>query len=156
MVLYEPYEPLTKEQAIEEAIYRSRNHRFFAVCLKETNQLIGNVYFAVESDTDEKTYTLGYVFHPDFQRKGYATEACQALLDYGFNTLKLEKIIAGCNEKNERSWKLMERIGMKKVESKRHKPKHLNLDENKPIWIDSVHYAITYKEYIERKAVKHE
>lgn len=37
---------------------------------------------------------LGYVLHPDYRRKGIATAAARAVLDYGFRTLCLEEICA--------------------------------------------------------------
>ena len=44
--------------------------------------------------------------------KGYATEAARAALDYGFGVLRLDRINAFTVPANERSWRVMERLGM--------------------------------------------
>lgn len=43
---------------------------------------------------------------------GYATEAARAALEFGFETLGLEEIVSFTVPANERSWRVMERIGM--------------------------------------------
>ena len=71
-VKYEPYDVFTEEMSKQEAINRSNNECFWAVCLKDTNKLIGNIYIAKQ---DFDTWELGYVFNADFLGNGYATEA---------------------------------------------------------------------------------
>jgi ribosomal-protein-alanine N-acetyltransferase len=44
--------------------------------------------------------------------KGYATEAAEALIDYGFKALKLHRIIATCQPENIPSWYVAEKLGM--------------------------------------------
>ena len=44
--------------------------------------------------------------------KGYATEAAKAILDYGFNTLKLPVIYAIARSDNVRSLRVIQRLGM--------------------------------------------
>ena len=46
VVRYEPYEPMNPEDCQREAERRSGNEAFWAVCLKESGKLIGNLYFA--------------------------------------------------------------------------------------------------------------
>jgi 3-dehydroquinate dehydratase / shikimate dehydrogenase len=45
--------------------------------------------------------------------KGYATEGAQAVLQYGFETLKLKEIVSFTVAQNFRSRRIMEKIGMK-------------------------------------------
>lgn len=45
---------------------------------------------------------------------GYATEAAEAALQFGFETLGLEEIVSFTVPANERSWRVMERLGMKR------------------------------------------
>jgi len=47
--------------------------------------------------------------------KGYATEAAQAALDYGFEQLGLDEIVALTVPANWRSRRVMERLGMTRV-----------------------------------------
>lgn len=50
--------------------------------------------------------------------KGYATEGAQAAVDYGLQTLGLEEIVSFTAKMNERSVRVMERIGMKRDEKR--------------------------------------
>lgn len=56
---------------------------------------------------------LGYRFLPEYWGKGLATEASLAILDYGFNTLNIETIIAIAMPENRASTRVMEKVGMR-------------------------------------------
>ncbi|MHC4225613.1 MAG: GNAT family N-acetyltransferase, partial [Planctomycetota bacterium] len=45
---------------------------------------------------------------------GIATEAVTALLQFGFGAMGLHRISARTGLRNERSWRLMERVGMRR------------------------------------------
>lgn len=144
---YEPYSAFTLEEAIAEAKKRSESDMYLAVCLKENDKLVGNLYFAPDGPEHLNTYSLGYVFNPKYQRLGYATEACRGVLDYGFKELGLHRVVAYCNCLNERSWKLMERLGMRR-EATMIENIYFKLDQNnKPLWVNSYQYALLDKEY---------
>ncbi|QLY26569.1 GNAT family N-acetyltransferase [Bdellovibrio sp. KM01] len=64
---------------------------------------------------DIQQIDLGYRFMKSSWGKGYASEAAQACLDYGFNTLKFKKIIAQIMPANTASIALAQRLGMKEV-----------------------------------------
>ncbi len=53
--------------------------------------------------------------NPDFQSKGYATEAAVALIRFGFEQLQLEVIYATCDARNSASFRVMEKLGMQRV-----------------------------------------
>jgi RimJ/RimL family protein N-acetyltransferase len=55
---------------------------------------------------------LGYVFHPGFGGRGYATEAANATSRLGFDGLGQHRIIARIDERNEPSVQLARRLGM--------------------------------------------
>ncbi len=57
----------------------------------------------------------GYILDKKFWRKGYGFEICNALIDYGFNTLNLDKITARMYQQNVASIELSEKCGMKLV-----------------------------------------
>ena len=80
--------------------------------LKETGQLIGHMVF--HPWFAPRTYEIGWVFHPGWHGRGYATEAARALLDYGFRELGLHRIIATCQPENPASYRVMEKIGMRR------------------------------------------
>jgi RimJ/RimL family protein N-acetyltransferase len=64
---------------------------------------------------------IGYALLPEFWSKGYASEAATAVLDYGRQVLKLNRIVAIVTPDNESSIKLLKRIGLK-FESKMRAP----------------------------------
>ncbi|MGI8884940.1 MAG: GNAT family N-acetyltransferase, partial [Pyrinomonadaceae bacterium] len=55
---------------------------------------------------------VGYAVAREFWGKGYASESAEAFLEYGFNKLNLEKIVAVAREENKASRRVMEKIGM--------------------------------------------
>lgn len=144
VVKYEPYNVFTKEQAKQEAINRSNNPDFWAVCLKDTGKLIGNIYL---SKQEFDTWELGYVFNSNYQGKGYATEAAIALVENLFANNKARRIVAMCDPLNTASWKLLERLNMRR-EGNLLKNVWFFKDENDdPIWKDTYEYAILKEEW---------
>ncbi|MEU7475567.1 GNAT family N-acetyltransferase [Lentzea sp. NPDC042327] len=57
---------------------------------------------------------LGYIFNPEFQGRGYAREAAEQMLHLAFEQVRLHRVIAQCDPRNEPSWRLMERLGMRR------------------------------------------
>ena len=55
---------------------------------------------------------LWYKLHKDHWRKGYATEALKAVILFGFETLNLHRMQAGCAVNNVASIKVLEKVGM--------------------------------------------
>lgn len=58
------------------------------------------------------TIEIGWRLAPEFWGKGYVSEAAEAWLAYGFETLGLDEIVSFAVEDNRRSTAVMERIGM--------------------------------------------
>ncbi|UDL89772.1 GNAT family N-acetyltransferase [Mesorhizobium sp. PAMC28654] len=58
------------------------------------------------------TVEIGWRLAPEFWGKGYVSEAAEAWLAYGFETLGLDEIVSFAVEDNRRSTAVMERIGM--------------------------------------------
>lgn len=84
----------------------------FPVILTNENVLIGHIAFF--KYFGEHTYEIGWVFNPKYYNKGYATEAAHAILNYGFQEMKLHRIIATCQPENHPSYRIMEKIGMRR------------------------------------------
>ena len=57
---------------------------------------------------------LGWVLRPSYAGQGYATEAVRELMRYVFEELGIRRIVANCFLDNEPSWRLMERVGMRR------------------------------------------
>jgi ribosomal-protein-alanine N-acetyltransferase len=87
----------------------------YVPCLMPFEQLPG---FDGDLETQaEGLYTtefgLFYAISPTHQRKGYATEAAQALIDYAFKELKLKRVIATTTYDNHGSQRVMRKLGMR-------------------------------------------
>ncbi len=104
-------EEMTK--AIETRIIDYKKYGFgrWATILKSEKQFIGWAGLAYLPEFDE--VDLGYRFLPEYWGIGLATEASRAILNYGFNSLKLKKIVAIALKENKASIKVMEKVGMK-------------------------------------------
>lgn len=63
------------------------------------------------TDHHDRNGELGYTFHRDHWGNGYATEAVNLLLVFGFNTLQLERISATCHPGNIGSIRVLEKSG---------------------------------------------
>ncbi|GLS41453.1 N-acetyltransferase [Mesorhizobium tianshanense] len=58
------------------------------------------------------TIEIGWRLAPEFWGRGYVTEAAEAWLGYGFETLGLDEIVSFAVKDNRRSTAVMERLGM--------------------------------------------
>ena len=67
---------------------------------------------------DEPQPQLVYALLPKAIKKGYATEASTKILEYGFNELGFDYLVASCDRPNIESQKVAARLGMKQVESR--------------------------------------
>jgi RimJ/RimL family protein N-acetyltransferase len=84
----------------------------FAIALRQTGELFGSVGIGIEPD---RTAEMGYWIGVPFWGRGYATEAAQALLDFGFRDLGLTRIHAAHFLNNPASGKVMHNIGMRHI-----------------------------------------
>ena len=100
------------EQAIQTRIndYEKYGYGRWATFLKNGMQFIGWAGLAYLPEFDE--IDLGYRFSPQYWGMGFATEASQAILTYGFDKLELRQIIAIAMKENKASIKVMEKVGM--------------------------------------------
>jgi len=83
---------------------------FWAITLKNVDTLIGTICLWNISE-DHLTIDIGYVLHPDFQGKGIMQEALVAVVNYGFEVMKVNTIDADVDPNNAPSIKLLERNG---------------------------------------------
>lgn len=146
VVQFEPYDVFTEDQSRQEAARRAADDSFWAVCLKNTGKLIGNIYLAKQ---DFDTWELGYVFNAGYQGKGYATEAARALIDDAFKNQGAHRVIAMCNRLNTRSWKLLERLGFRREGHLKQNIFFKRDDDGNPLWSDTYEYAILRTEWLQ-------
>ena len=85
---------------------------------------------------------LGWVLDPDYAGHGYATEAARGLLEHCFVDLGVRRVVAICFLDNDASWRLMERLGMRR---EAHAIKDALHRDGR--WFDSLTYALLAEEY---------
>ncbi|GIG69627.1 GNAT family N-acetyltransferase [Phytomonospora endophytica] len=117
-----------------------------AVVERESGTVIGEVSvfgFSPELRSAE----IGYVFHPAHGGKGYASEAVRALLRAAFEDHGLHRVFARCDFDNAASWRLMERIGMRR-EAKFLRNEIMPYSKDRPDpWTTELVYALLDEEW---------
>ncbi len=84
---------------------------FCAIIEKKSQKYIG--WCGLWRLTETMETEIGYAVAPDLWGKGYATEAAKKFLQYGFDELNLEKIVAVALPENAASRRVMEKLGMR-------------------------------------------
>ena len=106
----------------------------FTIILADENRLIGDMGISFTNHNNMQA-ELGCTLHKDYQKKGYATEALKAMVDYLFGTLDKHRIIASVDPRNTASIQLIERLGFRK-EAHFKESYYLRGD-----WVDDIIYA---------------
>lgn len=90
--------------------YEKNGYGRWVVVEKETGNSTG--WCGLKYHDEEKFVDLGYRFMKKYWGKGYATEAARPCLDYGFNVLKLDRIIGRVMKENTGSISVLKKMGM--------------------------------------------
>ena len=144
VVQYEPYNVFTPKRCRSEAINRMIDHAFIAVCLKQNDRLIGNIFLDEKSHC---TFELGFIFAKAFWRHGYAFESSSEIMRYCFEELGAHRMMAQCCTENLASQKLLERLGMRKEAHHLHCASYKRDRLGNRIWWDLFEYAILFDEW---------
>ncbi len=83
----------------------------FSIYLKNSSQFIGTIGIKMGKE-NYRTAEIWYKLRKDFWGNGYATEALKEVITFGFQSLKLHRIEAGCATENIGSIKVLEKVGM--------------------------------------------
>lgn len=119
----------------------------YAAVLKETRTLIGAgfLYHLPEKPNFPDSPEVGWELHRDYWRQGYGTEIGKTLLRLGFDTMGLRRITTCCNARNIGSYRIMEKIGMRR-EAHFIKAQRGNSALNYE-WCDRYQYSILREEW---------
>ena len=116
---YIPDAPRSREEAREELESHMHGHPRFpelglwATVLKQTGKFIGRCGLLPWTIDGQEEVEVAYTIAQEYWGQGLATEAAQAILQYGFEKLKLSRLICVIEEGNIASQKVAEKIGMK-------------------------------------------
>lgn len=137
VVKYEPYKPLSFDEAKKNLEWRIGTGEMIAVELKSSHKMIGNVYLGRR---DFEALEIGYVFNRNYWRQGYAAESCEVLIQRAFSN-GIHRIYAECDPDNKSSWKLLEALGFQREAHFRKNVYFWKDETGKAIWKDTYVYA---------------
>jgi len=98
--------------------YSKRETISWAICTIENPKMIGSICL-LNYSLDRKTAEVGYDLNPSFQNRGIMTEALQAVINFGFDTLQLDTIKAFTHYANENSRNLLTKNAFRLVEGEK-------------------------------------
>ena len=115
-----------------------------AVQLADSGRLIGSAELRV-LDRANRHGEFGYCFHQDAWGQGYGPETASALIVQGLGPMGLHRITATCDVRNRKSWRGMEKLGMRREATFR---KDMRVKRR---WRDTYLYAILKEEWRARQ-----
>jgi ribosomal-protein-alanine N-acetyltransferase len=102
-----PYTEVHAREFLESA----SNDLRLAIVLKDTGRLCGGI--GLHPHEQHRRAELGYWIGVPYWGNGYATEAAQAVVRYGFENMQLQRIFASHFKENMASGNVLRKIGMK-------------------------------------------
>lgn len=134
---------LQNPEAIEKRLrfyiecYEKHGFGMCALIWKPTGEMIGWSGLQPLENTGETE--VGYGMIKEFWGKGIGYETARGWLEYGFEKANLEKIVAVASPENTGSWRIMEKLGMRREKTEMH------------YGMECVFYAITKNEFLKAK-----
>ena len=137
-------------------VYHSYDPRYYDHYLKRIKRGVTQGCFIYDNETDKlagvininnillgsiRSASLGYYGDQEFAGKGHMTEAMGLVLDYAFTTIGLHRLEANIQPENNRSKKLVQRLGFRK---EGFSPKYLQIGGK---WCDHERWAILAEEF---------
>lgn len=114
-------------------------------------EVVGDLYLAVEDGWAQAEVAhlahhvqaeLGWALAPAVHGHGYAAEAVTELIRIAFEELGLRRVYAQCFADNQASWRLMERLGMRREQHTLRESLHRT-----GVWLDGMAYALLADEW---------
>ena len=133
---YIPDAPRSREEAQEELEWHMHGHPrhpelgLWATIHKETGKFIGRCGLLPWEIDGQSEVEVAYTLAKEYQGQGLGSEAALAILNYGFDTLKLSRLICLVDPENIPSQRVAEKMGMRFEKESR--------DEYGIFWIYSI------------------
>lgn len=149
VVRYVPFPPRTAESAATALEQRigwgvptfDADGQVLPLAVEHTASgvLIGD-FMLMFRTVEHRDAEIGFIFHPDHQGQGYATEVGRAVLSLAFDHYGLHRVFARLDARNQASARLLARLGMRQEA-------HLVANEwFKGEWTDELIFAILENE----------
>lgn len=119
VIKYIPDAPRTYQETRKELEWHMNGHPKFtelglwATIFKEANQFIGRCGLIPWTIDGQHDVEVAFALARPYWGQGLATEVAQALVHYGFEHLKLSRLICLIDPENQASFKVATKIGMK-------------------------------------------
>lgn len=130
-----PY-PMNLEKAknkLQETINLNKKGDYYEFAIIVDKKFTGMVVLEKPSK-DKKTFSLGYVIGRKYWNKGITSKAIKKIINFGFNRLKLKKIIADNDEDNPASGRVLEKNGFKLIKTVKQKHSRTGKEVNVLFW----------------------
>ena len=147
---YDQQWPTSAEEIKGITEWFASGDNFLATCLKGMSHFIGFVALNLEGEENSREYNIGYVFDANYRGRGYATEACKAMLDRAFSDLQASRVVTRTAALNQPSCRLLERLGFRKTGEQVSSFK--TAEDGKPIEFLGYVYALSKDEWEKRQS----
>ncbi|BBK42941.1 N-acetyltransferase GCN5 [Allostella vacuolata] len=136
-------------EAEREVEKRALDEGSVAICLKQTGQVIGDLFGGGAGEEEEDgTTSVGWHLNPQFGGHGYAFEAARALFDHLFRAKGFRRLYAYVEDHNKPSQRLCEKLGMRREGVFIEFVSFTTDDSGNPIYEDTMQYAILRREWM--------
>ena len=108
---YEPPWPTSDEELKKITAWFASTDDYLKVELKASGRLVGLLSINRRRELEGRYHNLGYIFHPEAQGYGYATEACRTVISHLFREWRIDGFVTGTHPDNEASVNLLTRLG---------------------------------------------
>ena len=119
-----------------------------AICLKQTGQVIGDLFGGGADVEEDGTTSVGWNLNPQFGGQGYAFEAVKALFDHLFRAKGFRRLYAYVEDHNKPSQRLCEKLGMRREGLFVEFISFTTDDAGNPIYENTMQYAILRREWM--------
>ncbi len=113
VVRYLPWGPNTREATLEFLTKTIGSQDELAIELKSDGRVIGGIRLGIKDEAN-RTADLGYVLNRRCWGRGYMPEAARAVVDLAFRVKGLHRVWAACDVRNQASYRVMEKLGMRR------------------------------------------
>ena len=144
-----PYAPA--DLAAYAELFQDPDRRERTLVVELDGAVVGDLFLMVKDGWAQREVAdaatgceaeLGWALDPAHGGRGLATEAVEGLLRICFEDLGLRRVTAGCFADNVPSWRLMERVGMRRELHTLQESLHRDLG-----WVDGYGYALLADEW---------
>ncbi len=119
----------------------------WSIVLKDTNECIGQITAQSKKGYPDEIRDMGWFINPLHQRQGYAYEGAKEVIKYMFKEVGISKILTGAAIANPASWKLMEKLGFRRIDGKNYFAKYTFLPEE----VELYSYELTKEDFKSNK-----